>query len=37
VIPAWIPKKKSRRYQVSVPIQALDLAISRFTNSLEYR
>jgi hypothetical protein len=28
------PKKKSRRYRVSVSIQALDLAISRFTNSL---
>ncbi len=28
------PKKKSRRYRASVSIQALDLAISRFTNSL---
>jgi hypothetical protein len=28
------PKKKSRRYRVSVSIQALDLAISRFTHSL---
>jgi hypothetical protein len=30
------PKKKSRRYRASVSIQALDLAISRFTNSLAY-
>jgi hypothetical protein len=30
------PKKKSRRYRASVSIQALDLAISRFTNSLGY-
>jgi hypothetical protein len=30
------PKKKSRRYRASVSIQALDLVISRFTNSLEY-
>jgi hypothetical protein len=29
------PKKKSRRYRASVSIQALDLAISRFTNSLD--
>ncbi len=29
------PKKKSRRYRVSVSIQALDLAISRFTHSLD--
>ncbi len=28
------PKKKLRRYRASVSIQALDLAISRFTNSL---
>jgi hypothetical protein len=28
------PKKKSRRYRVSVSIHALDLAISRFTHSL---
>ena len=28
------PKKKSRRYRASVSIQALGLAISRFTNSL---
>jgi hypothetical protein len=28
------PKKKSRRYRASVSIQALDLAISRFTYSL---
>ncbi len=28
------PKKNSRRYRASVSIQALDLAISRFTNSL---
>jgi hypothetical protein len=28
------PKKKSRRYRASVSIQALDLAISPFTNSL---
>jgi hypothetical protein len=28
------PKKKSRRYRASVSIQALDLAISHFTNSL---
>jgi hypothetical protein len=28
------PKKKSRRYRASVSIQALDLAISRFTISL---
>jgi hypothetical protein len=28
------PKKKSRRYRVSVSIQTLDLAISRFTHSL---
>ncbi len=27
------PKKKSRRYRVSVSIHALDLAISRFTHS----
>jgi hypothetical protein len=31
------PKKKSRRYRVSVSIHALDLAISRFTHSLGYR
>jgi hypothetical protein len=31
------PKKKSRRYRASVSIQALDLAISRFTNSLACR
>jgi hypothetical protein len=30
------PKKKSRRYRASVSIQALDLAISRFTNSLGF-
>jgi len=30
------PKKKSRRYRVSVSIHALDLAISRFTHSLDY-
>ena len=30
------PKKKSRRYRVSVSIHALDLAISRFTHSLAY-
>jgi ABC-type maltose transport system permease subunit len=30
------PKKKSRRYRASVLIQALNLAISRFTNSLAY-
>jgi hypothetical protein len=29
------PKKKSRRYRVSVSIHALDLAIYRFTHSLE--
>ncbi len=29
------PKKKSRRYRVSVSIQALDLAFSRFTHSLD--
>jgi hypothetical protein len=29
------PKKKSRRYRASISIQALDLAISRFTNSLD--
>jgi hypothetical protein len=28
------PKKKSRRYRVSVSIHALDLAIYRFTHSL---
>jgi hypothetical protein len=28
------PKKKSRRYRASISIQALDLAISRFTHSL---
>jgi hypothetical protein len=28
------PKKKSRRCRASVSIQALNLAISRFTNSL---
>jgi hypothetical protein len=28
------PKKKSRRCRASVSIHALDLAISRFTNSL---
>ena len=31
------PKKKLRRYRASVSIQALDLAISRFTNSLAVR
>jgi hypothetical protein len=31
------PKKKSRRYRVSVSIHALDLAISRFTHSLAHR
>ncbi len=30
------PKKKSRRYRVSVSIHALDLAIYRFTHSLGY-
>ncbi len=30
------PKKKLRRYRVSVLIHALDLAISRFTHSLGY-
>jgi hypothetical protein len=30
------PQKKSRRYRASVSIQALDLAISRFTNSLGF-
>ena len=30
------PKKKSRRYRVSVSIHALDLAISHFTHSLGY-
>ncbi len=31
------PKKKSRRCRASVSIQALDLVISRFTNSLAKR
>jgi hypothetical protein len=31
------PKKKLRRYRASVSIQVLDLAISRFTNSLDLK
>jgi hypothetical protein len=31
------PKKNSRRCRASVSIQALDLAISRFIHSLDYK